>query len=142
MSISILNSLIFQFADDTTLLYSSRDPKKIRKVVNHDISLLYTWLCANRLSLSVAKTEFILFNPPGIQLSQRITPTLNKTKNFPFQKLQYLRIILDDRLTRKVHINELNKKLNKTIGIIRRLKDKSVHLVHLKLSIFLSSNLI
>ena len=47
---------VFHFADDTNLLYSNPDPKKIQKVLNKELKLLYDWLCANRLSLNVVKT--------------------------------------------------------------------------------------
>ena len=68
---------VFHFADDTNLLYSNPDPKKIKKVINKELKLLYDWLCANRLSLNVAKTEFIIFRPPRVNLEDRIVLKLN-----------------------------------------------------------------
>ena len=44
------NSIVHHFADDTNLIIS-----------NKSLESLYNWLCANRLSLNVAKTEFLLF---------------------------------------------------------------------------------
>ena len=63
MNIAIKNSIVHHFADDTNLLYSHKDPKILRLKMNEDLKLLFTWLCANRLSLNVSKTEFILFKP-------------------------------------------------------------------------------
>ena len=56
MNKAIKDCITHHFADDTNLLYAHKDPKMIRKIVNKDLALLFQWLCANRLSLNVAKT--------------------------------------------------------------------------------------
>ena len=102
--------LVHHFADDTNLLFSHKDPKIIKKVMNKELQYLFEWLCANRLSLNVGKTEFILFRPPRIKLENRIILTLHGTKLYASNKIKYLGLILDDRLTWKYHIDELSKK--------------------------------
>ena len=52
---------VYHFADDTNLLYSHKNLKTLRKNINKDLDTLFDWLCANRLSLNVSKTEFIIF---------------------------------------------------------------------------------
>ena len=60
------NSLIFSdptlFADDTCLLYSNSSLKLINKRLNIDLKRLFKWLCANKISLNVSKTEVLLFH--------------------------------------------------------------------------------
>ena len=90
--------------------------------MNDDLKLLFNWLCSNRLSLNVAKTEFIIFKPPRQQLRTRITLRLNGKVLFESSKIIYLGLILDDKLTWKHHINELSKKMNRSIGVMYRLK--------------------
>ena len=51
----------FNFADDTAILYTDDDPKRLKKRVNIDLKLLLHWLKANKIHLNVAKTEVILF---------------------------------------------------------------------------------
>ena len=75
--------------------------------MNEELKLIFEWLCANRLSLNVSKTEFIIFKPPRKHLDQRITLKLNGTTLFESKKIRYLGIIMDDRLTWKFHIFEL-----------------------------------
>ena len=60
---SVQSSIIHHFADDTNLLYSDRSIKHLGSVLNKDLSLLYDWLCANRLSLNASKTEFMHLDP-------------------------------------------------------------------------------
>jgi hypothetical protein len=120
---SIKYSIVHHFADDTNLLYSHKNPKVLRKHMNEDLKLLFNWLCANRLSLNVSKTEFIIFRPPRTKLAQRITLSLNRIKIFESTKIKYLGVVMDSKLTWKHHIFELRKKLNKAVGMIYKLKN-------------------
>ena len=82
MHTSVKCSTVYHFADDTNLLYHHKNPKNLRKHMNADRKLLFDWLCANRLSLNVSKTEFVIFKPPRAKLTNRITLTLNRTQFF------------------------------------------------------------
>ena len=82
MNEAIKNSSVYHFADDTNLLFSHKNQTVFRKVPNKDLKSLFEWLCANRLSLNVTKTEFMIFRPPLNSLNDRIVLTLNKTRLF------------------------------------------------------------
>ena len=100
--------LVHHFADDTNLLFTDKDPKTIQKTLNTELQELVEWLRANRLSLNVAKTEFIIFRPPQKSLNNRITLKLDQKIIFESTKIKYLGLLLDSRLTWKFHINELS----------------------------------
>ena len=70
MNTAIKNLTTFHFADDTYLKYSF---SCVISEKNEALSLLFEWLCANRLSLNVAKTEFIIFKPTRKNLKNRVT---------------------------------------------------------------------
>ena len=123
MNKAFSHSTVYHFADDTNLLYSNKNPKIIKKKMNQDLKFLFDWLCANRLSLNVAKTEFIIFRPPKMSLNDRIVLTLNRTKIFESRKLKYLGLIIDDRLSWKFHIVELTKKLNRSVGMLYKIRN-------------------
>ena len=134
-------SSVFHFADDTNLVYHHKNPKLLRKHMNKDLQSLFNWLCANRLSLNVSKTEFIIFRPPKGKLLNRVTLSLNGTKLFESTKIKYLGVILDNKLTWKHHIFELRKKLNRAVGMLyklRRIKCNKRILLSLYFSIFQS----
>ena len=122
MHTSVQFSTVYHFADDTNLLYHHKNPKILRKHMNADLKLLFDWLCSNRLSLNISKTEFIIFKPPRATLTNRITLTLNRTKIFESTKIRYLGVILDNKLTWKFHIFELGKKLNRAVGMLYKLR--------------------
>ena len=123
---AVVNSIVYHFADDTNLIYSSKNIKILRNNMNHDLSSIYIWLCANRLSINAAKTEFILFKPPKCKIEDRFTLKVNNVTIFESTKLRYLGVILDNKLSWKYHIHELAKKLSRATGVINRLKDNSV----------------
>ena len=50
------------FADDTTVYISGEDVTDLFRCLNHDLSKLNDWFKANKLSLNVNKTNYILFN--------------------------------------------------------------------------------
>ena len=54
--------ILHHFADDTNLLCSDKNDQILKKNLNEDLKLIYVWLCTNRLSLNVDKTEFIVHN--------------------------------------------------------------------------------
>ena len=122
MNKALKTCVVHHFADDTNLLYSNKDPNQIRKVMTSELKLLYEWLCANRLSLNVAKTEFIIFRPPKKTLEKRLVLKLNGIKIYESPKIKYLGVILDSRLTWKHHISELSKKLNRAVGLLYKIR--------------------
>ena len=49
------------FADDTNIFLEHRDIKALIEIVNSELVKLADWFPANRLSLNVSKTNFIMF---------------------------------------------------------------------------------
>ena len=120
---SLSKCSVFHFADDTNLLFSCKNSKNLAREINGELQALFDWLCANRLSLNVSKTEFIIFRPPRTNLEQRVVLKLNGTKLFESPKIKYLGIILDNNLSWKHHIHELSKKLNRAVGMVFKIRD-------------------
>ena len=69
---AVTSSKMHHFADDANLLFSNKNPKLMETMLNQEFKSVFEWLCANRLSINVTKTEFIIFKPPKRSLSQRI----------------------------------------------------------------------
>ena len=53
------------FADNTNLLYSNSNLAELESVVNCNLKMVSDWLRANKLSLNIDKTNFIIFHPPS-----------------------------------------------------------------------------
>ena len=92
---AVTSSKMHHFSDDTNLLFSNKNPTLMEKILNQELKSVFEWLCANRLSINVTKTEFIIGNPSKKPLNQRIVLKLNGIKIFESPKIKYLGVILD-----------------------------------------------
>ena len=111
------------FADDTNLFYSSCDYVDLMKTVNSELAKLSEWFRANRLSLNVAKTNYILFGNRKKCISDArfaICIDNNTIERVPFTK--FLGVYVDEDLNWKQHTAEISKKISKSLGILNRLK--------------------
>ena len=105
MHSALKKTLVHHFADDTNLLYSDKSVKNIKKIMNNELKLLFEWLCANRLSLNIDKTEFIIFRPfTKTNKHDKIILKLNGQSIHESNKIKYLGILLDPNLSWKIHI--------------------------------------
>ena len=53
---------LLSFADDTTLYQSGDNYLTLMQNLNSEINSTFKWLCANRLSLNIKKTKYMIFN--------------------------------------------------------------------------------
>ena len=88
---------------------------------NMELSNVSQWLAANKLSLNVAKTKFIVFH-----MHQKAVTYpdlyLNGNKIERVTQFNYLGLILQANSSMNKHISHISLKVSKTIGILNRLK--------------------
>ena len=117
--IASVSSILFSisFADDTTLFYSSKNLHKLSDIVNNELSKMIEWLNANRLSLNIDKTNFMIFKPKGKKES---CPTIhiNGSSIQEVGDAKFLGIIIDNKLNWNEHIKCISRKIAKGTGII------------------------
>ena len=99
---------------------------ELEQATNSKFINLYSWLKANKLSLNIAKTEFIAiystrqkffaenFSEVNIQLDSQPICTVEHAKS--------LGLIIDDRLSWSYHIEELCRKISSAIGALKRIR--------------------
>ena len=71
------------FADDTNLLNVNKSLKALCRNVNYDLKGITNWLYANRLSLNVSKTEFVIFCNPKKRIDFEVNIKLNGKRLYP-----------------------------------------------------------
>ena len=134
---------ILLFCDDTTILASGKNLNELIEFVNFELQKISQWFRANDMSLHPSKTKFTVFYPtpslipwndinlyfdenepnipvPNPQLRKKIG-FVNHESNEP--AIKFLGIYLDPGLNFKFHIDQLNKKLSKSLFCIRRSKN-------------------
>ena len=111
----------YLFADDTNIYYESKNLNNLEKIMNKKHEKLYEWLSINRLSLNISKTNFVIFHPPN-KPKIPVTILINKHAIDESNHVKYLGILIDSKLTFKNHIEELNKKVARAVGVLYKLR--------------------
>lgn len=60
------------FADDTNLLYGDKNLKSLETIVTAELSKVWDWLNANKLTLNVKKSNFVIFQPKGRRSNHQV----------------------------------------------------------------------
>ena len=108
------------FADDSNLFVSSKDLKSLESKVNDALSDIREWLCANRLSLNVDKTNFMIFSPRKTCNNVELCIKIGDKQIEEVKKCKFLGVIVDNQLNWKDQIKALTTKLSKSIGILAK----------------------
>ena len=106
------------YADDCTVIASSRDCDELVTKVNLQLNRIQTWLNANKMKLNVEKTKFMYFT----NRKRKSTASI-KIKNTPIEECNYFKLLgvhIDNGLTFKKHIKALCNKLAFSGHILRR----------------------
>ena len=106
------------FADDTTILTHGRSLDHVIQILNEELVNVHTWLVANKLSLNVAKTHFMIFRSKCRHLPQHDGVKLNNSSIECVESTKFLGVILDVNISWNDQINKVKGKVSKGIGII------------------------
>jgi len=105
------------FADDINLHTSNSSFNVLQTTVNLELCKINHWLRANKLSLNYNKTNFMLLtsrkhNPASFKV------IINNHNISPEDKLKYLGVLLDNRLSWKPHVQRVKTQLSRACGIL------------------------
>ena len=122
-SIPALADMLKLFADDTNLFISDSNITHLETKCNIALTVLAEWMSANKLTINYEKTCYMLFRP---HLSKKLNYSLNVTINNTIincvESIKFLGIILDNKLTWKLHIDDIYNSLMKYVGIFYKLR--------------------
>ena len=110
-----------QFADDTTIVFGHQNENYLKYCVERELAILGDWFRANKLTLNVEKSVFLMFNRKGqgninqLKLGDSLINRVSTTK--------FLGVWLDDQLNWKTHLNKLLSKLKCGLGMLQRSKE-------------------
>ena len=88
------------YADDSALLVSGKDVLEIERILSVELGAVSEWLCENRLSLNLGKTQSILFgSKKRISKCGELHVTCNGSVIGSESEVTYLEAILDQTLS-------------------------------------------
>ena len=96
------------FADDSSIFLQNNDIKKLFDAGNKELQLIDQWFVANRLSVNVSKTKYVLFSTVQSKLTtkkQALVLRQNKIEQVEF--IKFLGVYIQEHLTWSRHINHL-----------------------------------
>ena len=113
------------YADDTNVTFAASDMLGLETQINTELKSINLWLRANKLSLNVAKTEFMV-----ISSRQKLQSLNDKAVNINVEGVKInqtdhskaLGLNIDENLSWKEHIHEISKKVASSIGALKRVR--------------------
>ena len=86
---------MLHFADCINLFHTNKSVKNLNKLVNCDVKQLHNWLSADQISVSVEKTELVIFKSPRKVLSNEIKIKFTGQRLYPSNSVKYLGVMVD-----------------------------------------------
>ena len=111
------------FADDTNIICSN-DPDTLETVLNKDLHIISNWFKLNKLSLNVAKTNYMIFkNKYSPTTSKhRVNISIDNNQLSQVKTTKFLGVLIDDNLSWKTHTTHVCNIISKYNGIIRKVR--------------------
>ena len=115
------------FADDTNITVNGCTfALELEQETNSELNNLYSWLKANKLSLNIAKTEFMVISTRQKFLAENCSEINTQLDGHPICRVEHATsldgLIIDDQLSWSNHIKELCRKISSAIGALRRIR--------------------
>ena len=124
---SIILSILF--ADDTTLQLSSNSLEVLYSTANTELVKISDWFRANKLTLNVSKTKYILFRNQDMKVDfSNLELSIDSGKIDRIGKdcdekyFKFVGVYLDEHLSWDHHINAIRSKLSCTNFAISKIK--------------------
>ena len=112
----------YLFADDTNILYADKNVKALETTMNIELGKFYVWLTANKLTLNIKKSNFIVFHPYQAKICM-FDNEQNKYVDLESKVyIKYLGVLIDKNISWKHHIDAIATKISKNVGLIAQLR--------------------
>ena len=113
----------YLFADDTNLYYEDVSFLiSLEQKINKELKKLNLWLNVNRLSLNIAKPNFVIFHSYNKPLKGRVTIVIKKKAIAEKSAIKYLGVTIDSTLSWNDHILNISKKISRAIGVMFKIR--------------------
>jgi len=106
------------FAEDTYLLLHSKNPSLLEIKINEALTNIKEWTSANKLTVNLNKSLVLIIPPKKTKPIPKLHIKHDNT-TIPLQDcVKYLDIVFDSRLTFVQHIQLLDEKISRSMGIM------------------------
>ena len=113
------------FAGDTNLFCKSKTVKTLFLKANIELKNILEWFQANKLSLNEDKTRFTFFYKLQERNNLPLQLPILKINYYEIKRsisIKFLGVMVDEHLNWKDHINVIENKLSKNLGLLHKAK--------------------
>ena len=110
------------FGDDSNLFLNSPNILNLETNLNVELEKVSQWLYANKLSLNIEKTSFVVFHSPQRRIAHKLNLSISNTSVKSDNQVKYLGLIFDSNLNWKPYLHELSKKVSRGIGVLSKVR--------------------
>ena len=111
------------FADDTWLIFHDHNLSRLEQLCNNELNKVIHWMRVNKLTVNPVKTRALIISPKFNDNTADIKLFLNHTRINLSTNIKYLGIIIDKHLNFKDHLNYIESKLARAVGILYKCKN-------------------
>ena len=111
---------LVHYADDTTALFCHENLTSLYEMMNTQLNNIDNWLRANRLSINISKTKYMIFSSRQSESQSVVVMRNLKIKRVEVAK--FLGTLVDCKLSFKPQIDVICSKLSKASGVMYRLR--------------------
>ena len=109
------------FADDTALILYEKDLNTLVGAVSRTVHKLCRWCIENKLTISIEKTNFVLFHTPNNNLLVKNLREIETEAMNINLVVTYLGVTIDEKLTWNTHAENVCNSLLKLFGIFKQM---------------------
>ena len=117
------HSKMTMFANDMASYCHENSPNNLQSKLNADLAAITSWLHDNKLTLNVTKSKFMVIG--GRNKLSQFNDIALIANNDPLEnvtKFKYLGVIINQHLTWHDHIEQLQSKIAKRLGVLKQIK--------------------
>ena len=121
------------FADDTVLVQSDNNLGKLQNSVNPEMTKVMDWLTANKLSLNISQTKYMLITNKYVS-TESFVINVNRNCIERTMTFKYLGLVIDEKLTWKEHCKRLCSTISKYVSVMYKFKhyvnNRALHMLY------------
>ena len=122
--LSTISPIIYSllYADDTSMFSIGKNLVEVQHNLSSHLSIMADWLKANKLSLNVKKTHYMVFAKRKYDISN-VNVDIDGTPIEHVTCTKFLGVIIDENINWKKHVEYISNKISKGIGILHRCRE-------------------
>lgn len=112
-----------QFADDTTVYICGKHIPELYRNMNEELHILTDWFYANKLSLNISKSNYMLFTKSRTVHTNNMVLQVSNVEIPRISCFKLLGLYIDEKLQWNEHISACRAKLTSALYAINKVKD-------------------